>query len=135
MVDTNVVLDVLLKRQPFVWNSSLILDAVEKSQVSGYLCATTVTTLDYLLNKALPRKTATEMISKLLTLFEIAPVNRSVLENALSSRMKDYEDAALAESASICGCDLIVTRNIQDFAKSTVPAVDTIQFLAILQNR
>lgn len=76
-----------------------------------------------------------EMIAKLLTFLEIAPVNRSVLENAIRSRMKDYEEAVLAESASICGCDLIVTRNIKDFAKSNVPAVDAIQFLAILQNR
>lgn len=135
LVDTNVVLDVLLNRQPFVGHSSLILDAVEKSKVSGYLCATTFTTLDFLLKKALPRKTATEMLSKLLILFEISPVNRAVLENALRSRMKDYEDAVLAESASVSGCDLIVTRNVKDFPKSPVPAVDAIQFLAITGGR
>ncbi len=91
--------------------------------------------MDYLLNSALPRNKAKEMISKLLALFEIAPVNRVVLEGALRSQMKDYEDAVLAEAAAACGCDMIVTRNLKDFKKSPLSAVDPAQFLAMLKNR
>jgi hypothetical protein len=64
-----------------------------------------------------------------LSLFEIAAVNRVVLEVASQSPMHDFEDAVLAESASHAGADRIVTRNTSDFLESPVVAVDPMEFL------
>jgi predicted nucleic acid-binding protein len=129
LVDTNVVLDLLLGREPFVQDAAAIFAMVERSEVEGLLCATTLTTLDYLLSQSLSKDESRSTIRRLLSLFEIAAVNRVVLEVASESPMHDFEDAVLAESANHAGADRIVTRNTSDFLESPVVAVDPSEFL------
>ena len=124
LVDTNVVLDVLLARQPFARHSSRVFALIEKSVIEGYLCATTVTTIDYLLSQSLPNKEASKSIERILDLFEVAPVNRAILEQALRSEIDDFEDAVLEQSAKLVDAKVIVTRNLKDFRKAEVTALD-----------
>ncbi|MCH8514575.1 MAG: PIN domain-containing protein [Kiritimatiellae bacterium] len=133
LVDTNVVLDVLLERHPFADAAAQVFAWVEASRIEGFLCATTLTTVDYLLGQALPKRKARAALHQLLNLFGIAPVNRPVLEQALTSDITDYEDAVLEQSARLVSADVITTRNLKDFAKSSVPAMDPPELLAILQ--
>ena len=93
LLDTNVVLDVLLNRQPHVADSAQIFRLVEQGHLTGLLCATTITTLDYLLTQSLGRADSRPVLTRLLQLFDIAPVTRAVLEGALRSAMPDFEDA------------------------------------------
>jgi len=93
LVDTNVVLGVLLDRRPFAEAATQIFALVEESRIEGFLCATTVTTVDYLLGQVLPPKEARAALQRLLGLFEIAPVNRPVLEQALRSDISDFAAA------------------------------------------
>ena len=130
MLDTNVVLDVLLDRTAFVDQSSQILDLVERGAVTGLLCATTITTLAYLAGKAVGKQQATKQIRQLLSLFEVAPVTRAVLDAALASKEADFEDAVLAEAAMQAGAHAIITRNLRDFAHSPVRAHTPAQWLA-----
>lgn len=130
MLDTNVVLDVLLDRTAFVDQSSQILDLVERGAVTGLLCATTITTLAYLAGKAVGKQQATKQIRQLLSLFEVAPVTRAVLDAALASKEADFEDAVLAEAALQAGAHAIITRNLRDFAHSPVRAHTPAQWLA-----
>ena len=130
MLDTNVVLDVLLDRTAFVDQSSQILDLVERGTVTGLLCATTITTLAYLAGKAVGKQPATKQIRQLLSLFEVAPVTRAVLDAALASKAPDFEDAVLAEAALQAGAHAIITRNLRDFAHSPVRAHTPAQWLA-----
>lgn len=131
LIDTNIVLDLLLDREPFSENASAVFAHIEHSRVEASLCATTLTTLDYLLGRSLSAKQARQTIQRLLELFEIATVNRSVIEEALASRMTDFEDSVLAYSANLAGADLIVTRNTKDFRRSPVKAVTPTEFLAV----
>ncbi len=135
LIDTNVVLDVLLDRDPFANAAARIFAQVEESRIEGVLCATTLTTVDYLLGQALPKHKARAALQQLLNLFEIAPVNRPVLEQALISDITDYEDAVLEQSARLVSADIITTRNLKDFKKSSVPAMDPPQLLAVLETR
>ena len=130
MLDTNVVLDVLLDRTAFVDQSSQILDLVERGAVTGLLCATTITTLAYLAGKSVGKQQATKQIRRLLSLFEVAPVTRAVLDAALASKAPDFEDAVLAEAALQAGAHAIITRNLRDFAHSPVRAHTPAQWLA-----
>lgn len=130
MLDTNVVLDVLLDRTAFVDQSSQILDLVERGTVTGLLCATTITTLAYLAGKAVGKQQSTKQIRQLLSLFEVAPVTRAVLDAALASKAPDFEDAVLAEAALQAGAHAIITRNLRDFAHSPVRAHTPAQWLA-----
>ena len=121
LFDTNVILDVLLDREPFSNDAAFLMSLVEKSDVIGFMCATTVTTIYYLAAKALGHQTASRHIRTLLNLFEVAPVNRVVLEGAAASKFKDFEDAVIHASAIHAGAEYIVTRNSADFKESRLP--------------
>lgn len=121
LFDTNVLLDVLLDREPFAVDGAFLMTKVEQSEIVGYLCATTVTTIHYLIAKALGAKEAGRHIQSLLSLFVIAPVNRAVLEQALAASFTDFEDAVLHAAACHAGVQSIVTRNVRDFSKATLP--------------
>lgn len=132
LVDTNVVLDVLLDRRPFAEAATQVFALAEESRIEGFLCATTVTTVDYLLGQALPPKEARAALQRLLDLFEIAPVNRPVLEQALRSGISDFEDAVIEQSARLVSADAITTRNLTDFEKSSVTAFDPPELLSVI---
>ena len=72
ILDTNIILDVLLERTPFAGPAAKIFSLAEKSEISGMLCATTITTIVYLLNQALPKEDARQTLRKLLGLFDVA---------------------------------------------------------------
>ena len=133
LFDTNVILDVLLDREPFSEEASILLSKVEQSEIIGFACATTITTIHYLATKALGSEAAARHIQSLLSLFVIAPVNRVVLENAFASKFKDFEDAVLHEAALNAGAEYIVTRNISDFKKTKLPAYEPAEFLKALE--
>jgi predicted nucleic acid-binding protein len=133
IVDTNVVLDVLLAREPFAPAAARIFALTEQSRIEACLCATTVTTVDYLLSQSLPRNKAREAVRALLTIFDVALVNRSVLERALASPVKDFEDAVLAEAGVLAGARFVVTRNTRDFSRSSLPVLTPQEFLVRLE--
>ncbi len=131
LLDTNVVLDVLLDRKPFADQACAVFERIEVGEMSGLLCATTLTTVQYLSAKTVGRVAAVQHIRDLLTLFDIAPVNRAVLERALARPMTDFEDAVLAEAAALAGAQAIVTRNVRDFKACDLPVYTPAQWLAL----
>lgn len=130
ILDTNIVLDVLLERRPFVEPAAKMFGLAEHNQFNGMLCATTVTTVHYLLSQAFPREEARQVLSKLLSLFDVAAVNRHVIERALDSGIRDFEDAVLSEAGQLAGAECIITRNARDFRKSPLRILDPAEFLA-----
>ncbi len=133
LFDTNVILDVLLDREPFVRDSLYLLSQVEQSEITGFVCATTITTIHYLAAKSLGANQALRHINSLLSLFVIAPVNRVVLENALQSKFNDFEDAVLHEAAQHAGAKYIVTRNRIDFKKSKLVVFEPRELINALE--
>lgn len=132
LFDTNIVLDLLLDREPFSEEATILFSKVELEEITGFLCATTVTTLHYLYNKVKGQKEAQTKIQQLLTVFSVANVNKIILESALSSRIKDYEDAVIEQSALYAGVHGIVTRNLKDFKYSKVKTYSPIELIKIL---
>jgi predicted nucleic acid-binding protein len=131
VLDTNIVLDVLLDRHPFSGPAAKIFGWAERSEFSGLLCATTVTTVHYLLSQAFSSRETRQLLSKLLSLFGVAAVNRHVIERALSSSIRDFKDAVLSEAGELAGAECIITRNARDFRKSPLRILDPAEFLAI----
>ncbi|MDA8419422.1 MAG: PIN domain-containing protein [Desulfobacteraceae bacterium] len=134
LFDTNVILDVLLDREPFSTDASLLLSKVEQSEIIGLMCATTVTTIHYLATKALGRQAASHHLQSLLSLFVIAPVNRVVLEQAITAKFSDFEDAVLHEAACHAGAKYIVTRNVADFKSSKLAVFAPKEFINALES-
>jgi predicted nucleic acid-binding protein len=120
LFDTNIILDILLDRKPFSDLAVKLVSKVEKKEIKGFLGATTITTIYYLASKVAGKKKADREISKLLSIFKIAPVNNSVLEEAIKAKFKDLEDAVLHEAAKQVKVQGIVTRNAKDFKKATL---------------
>lgn len=118
LFDTNVVIDLLANREPFVHDARALFAAVERGTIVGCLCGTTVTTVHYLLAKHIGHAAARLQVGKLLTLFEVVPVNRARLQNALERPLSDFEDAVLFEAAVQAGAHCLVTRNGRDFAEA-----------------
>jgi len=133
ILDTNVVLDVLLERQPFVEPALAVFALAERSEFEGFLCATTLTTIDYLMSRYLPQADTRQRIWRLLSLFEVAVVNRPIIERALRSKISDFEDAVLDEAGQLAGAEMIVTRNVKDFIHSPLKVLDPLEFLAHLK--
>jgi predicted nucleic acid-binding protein len=121
LFDTNIVLDLLMDRMPFSDAAAELFSKVEDGTIIGYLCGTTITTVYYLAAKALGSATAKEEIKKMMSLFEVAPVNRHVLESALVADFCDFEDSVIHEAACHVGAEAIVTRNQKDYKKSRIP--------------
>ncbi len=124
MLDVNVVLDVLLGRQPHVLASSKIWKAVEGGLVQGFIPAHGVTTIYYLLERDRGSRLARRVVEKVLQVVKVAPVDDGVIREALSRGGKDFEDAVCAVAAEASKCEFIVTRDARGFPRSTIPAVD-----------
>ena len=130
LFDTNVVLDVLLEREPHAHAAAQLMSLVDGGQIEGYLCATTVTTVHYLAAKALGPKRAASLVATLLDLFQIAPVDREVVAGALDLGFADFEDAVIHEAAVLAEASAIVSRNGGDFKGSRIPVFDPTEMLA-----
>ena len=132
LFDTDVLIDVLLDREPHAVSAADLLSRVERGEIQGFACANSFTIIFYLARKAVGRDHAGSHISLLLSILEVAPVNRAVLEEAKRSSVRDFEDAVVVESAGQVEANCIVTRNARDFAKSPVPAHSQASLAALL---
>lgn len=135
LIDTNVVLDLMLDRQPWSQDAGELFARVETGEIEGYLCATTVTTIHYLATRVVGRDAALQQVRKLLSLFEVAPVHRPVLEAAMELDFGDYEDAVLYEAARQVAARAIVTRNPRDFKAADLPVLLPTEFNEVLRQR
>lgn len=132
LIDTNVILDVIMGRDPFFTDSSLVLDHAERGDFVAWVCATTVTTIFYLTRRHLGSEATLDRIKDLTAICAVAPVNHSVIDSALHGRFVDFEDAVLHDSAVLAGADCIVTRNQADFREASLLVYSPTQFLATL---
>jgi len=119
LIDTNIILDVLFDRQPFVEDAVKLWQFVEAKFIIGYLTATTLTNIFYIARKQLGLERAREIIADLLVVFEVWPVGKEILSAALSLPFADYEDAVQEAVAQQAGVDAIITRNLADYTHST----------------
>ena len=132
LIDTNIVLDLLLDRMPFADDAAQLFDQAERGNISAVLCGTTVTTIFHIAAKTIGARKARQAVGELLSLCEVAPVSRAVLEAGIASDFQDFEDAVLAAAARGAGVDAIVSRNAKDFRKAGIPVYDAAQAVELL---
>jgi predicted nucleic acid-binding protein len=132
LIDLNILLDVLQKREPFYETSAGLLAAVERGQVQGYLAAHSLTTLFYLVQKSNSSAEARATITNLLQFIKIAPVDQSTIEQALNLDYPDFEDAVQMITAVQCKVDCLVTRNVKDYRPALLPVLQPVEFLGTL---
>ncbi len=124
LIDTNIVLDFLLQREPFFQDAEQLFQAIDVGKVVGYVTATTLTDIFYIARRHTRSvEQARQAVSETLTAMAICPINRAVLESAFKSGLADFEDAVQIFSAVAQGLDAIVTRDAQGFLSSPVPVL------------
>ena len=132
LFDTNVVLDVLVAREPHAAVAAQLMALADGGAIDGVVSATTVTTIHYIAAKVVGREAAGRHVRDLLKIFDVARVDRDVLVAALDLGFSDYEDAVLHEAGRADAVAAIVTRNGPDFGGATVPIFDPQELLAAL---
>jgi predicted nucleic acid-binding protein len=132
LIDTNIVLDVLLKRDPWLANSQSIWQRCDDGRIVGYLLASTLTDIFYIARKIIGREAAVQAVELCLITFAICPLDRAVLEQALLLTGVDFEDNVQVAAATHYGLNAIITRNPNDFAHAAIPVFTPATLLAQL---
>ncbi len=130
LIDLNVVLDVLQKREPFYEASANLLSAAETGEIDGYIAAHSITTLFYLIQKDNGKAAARAAITNLLQIVKVAPVDQATIEQALNLDLPEFEDAVQMMAAVQCKLDCLITRNIKDYQPALLPVLQPVDFLA-----
>jgi predicted nucleic acid-binding protein len=132
LIDINILLDVLQKREPFYAASAHLLALVETGQVKGYVAAHSITTLFYLIKKDRSSADAHATITNLMQFIKIAPIDQNTIEQALNLDYRDFEDAVQMIAAVQSKADCLVTRNIKDYQPALLPVMQPVDLLATL---
>lgn len=129
LMDTNVVLDVLLQREPWYKTAAIIWQAADEKHIVGYVTACALTDVFYIAKKIKGSATARTAVSLCLEAFEICPVVRETLTAALTLPGRDFEDNVQIACASLAGLDAIITRDAAGFQAAPLPAFTPTTFV------
>jgi predicted nucleic acid-binding protein len=129
LVDTNIVLDLLSKREEFYQEAQELFTLADYKNVKLYISALSIANVHYILAKNLKLDEARKLLIKFKVLVEVLPMNDKILELALVSDFKDFEDAIQYHTALENELDLILTRNKKDFKKSVLPVFTAKEYL------
>jgi predicted nucleic acid-binding protein len=129
--DSDIILDIALKRESFSENSTLVLAAAQNGLVEGFTSSNCIANIYYLLRKHAGDGDARLFISKLLTYIVVLPIDHALVLNALKSEFSDFEDALQHETAMWNQCGCIITRNVEDYKKSKIAVYLPDEFLKL----
>ena len=133
LIDTNVILDAMMNREPWAKPARDIILAIAGEKAEGCITASSFTDIHYLLHKHFRDKEKTKQaLLGLLALVTVLDVTGADCERALDLPMPDYEDALLAYCGKRHKVDYIITRNLKHFADSPVNAVEPEEILKSL---
>ncbi len=129
LIDINVLLDVLARREPHYAASAALWALGETGSVDGLVSATSITTLYYLLRRAANHTTALRGIRLVCDIFTVLPVDRLVIGEALAEPLRDFEDAVQYQCALQAGATAIVTRDLRHFQGCSVSVMTPEAFI------
>ena len=130
LLDTNVILDILLKRKPYYITSSKIFLLSGKKNIHLFITSSIFTDLYYIISRILSRKKAKSFLVNLLEIVDVCGVDKEAIIEAINSDFKDLEDAVQHFAAKAKNIDLIITRNKNDFKPSKIKVLTPSEFLS-----
>jgi len=134
LIDTNVMLDVLMGRQPYFDVADRIIKLCSDKKIEGYMAAHSVPNMFYVLRKSMTDEERREALKYMCQIVKIEGIDSYKIFSAIDNRdFSDLEDCVQEECAVAISADYIVTRNVKDFAASRVPAIMPDAFLQTVQ--
>ena len=129
LFDTNVILDLALKRAPHFDHAASLFALIDEKKISAYVTASTITDIYFISKREKGHEIALEFISNLVDVVNIIGVDKEIISRALGSTLKDFEDAVQVSAAEYNGIDCIITRNESDFLNAALKIFNPRQFL------
>ena len=128
-LDTNIVVDLLAKREPFYSTSAPIFAMGDRGMVQLFICSLSFSTIFYLLRKQVGKEKAMLILRSYRKLVSVLPVNDDIVDKALQSSFTDFEDAIQYYSAIDSGIETIITRNVKDYKDAEATVMTPEEFL------
>ena len=136
LIDTNVLLDVIARREPYVIFSEKVIDLCRQEIINGAIAGHSVLNAMYVLRKNFTLEERKEIFLSLCEFLYVESVDFEKIIQALKDDdFSDFEDCLQMQCALSLRADYIVTRNVKDFAASEIPAVTPEEFLKILEEQ
>ena len=134
-LDTNILLDVILRREEFIEQSIPIWSDCENHKVKGFVSAISLNNMHYIMRKQVSPCVALEYVRIVLDIFSIVPLDESILRLAVNLPHKDFEDAIQTFSAVEIKADCIVTRDKSHFPSIYMPVISPIEYLELQEKQ
>jgi predicted nucleic acid-binding protein len=130
-IDTNVLYDVLGRRETFYGPSNAVWSLCEKGKIKGFISVISFNNVYYINRRMTNRSNAIDKISLIRDVFSMVALDEQVINQAIDSDFSDFEDAIQYFSAVRCDAECIVTRNKKDFKLSDIAVLSPEEFLSI----
>jgi len=115
LFDTNIILDIALKRTPHFELASKLFEIIDEKKISGHVTASTISDIYYISKKEKGHHKAIEFISNLIEVLGVIGVDQETIIEALKIGLKDFEDSIQVSASKYHNLDCIITRNSRDF--------------------
>ena len=129
-IDTDILLDIALAREPFISASSRVVRLIETKRAFGYISSSTITNLYYIFRKIAGDIEAREFLRKTLSFISLISITQADVSKSLESSFSDFEDALQHFCALRNKCDCIITKNVNDYKHSEIKVYTPIDFLS-----
>jgi predicted nucleic acid-binding protein len=133
LIDTDVILDFFLDREPFSENAAAILSMCEKNERAGFVTPVIISNVYCILSQENKQEKVLDKLKNLLLIIDVLVIDKTTILVALNSHFKDFEDALQNFTAELNGAiDLIITKNTKDYKKSQIGVMSPVAFLKII---
>jgi predicted nucleic acid-binding protein len=133
--DTDIILDMLARREPFYPYAAELFSLVEKGKIKAHVSPVIITNIHYILCRLKGKEEAMKHLRKLRLLVKILPVDEKIIDLALNSGFTDFEDAVQYYVSKENGIDYLLTRNKKDFKKAALTVLTAEEYLNIFNRR
>ncbi|HAJ99023.1 MAG TPA: PIN domain nuclease [Bacteroidales bacterium] len=134
LIDTNIVIDLLSRRQPFYEAAAVLFSLADKKQIELSMSSLTIANTNYVLLRQLDSVKAKSILRKLKLIVHVLPLDDKIIGLALNDEsFSDFEDALQYYTAIENGQDLLITRNLRDFKNSKLPVMTPGQFIETIE--
>lgn len=132
LIDTNIVIDLLAKREPFYHSAAQLFSLADKKELTLCISSISIANTYYILSKLSSEKTTRDVIRKFKVLVEILPLDDKIVDLALSNELfQDFEDGLQFYTSIENNIDIIISRNKKDFKHSSIPVLTAKEFVSM----
>lgn len=131
LVDTNIVIDLLAKRDKFLTEAQELFTLSDRKKVKLYVSSLTFANTNYILSQSLKVENSRKILRRFKVLVDVLPMDDKIIDLSLDSEFKDFEDAIQYYTALENNLELILTRNLKDFKLSKIPVLTAKDYLQL----